>query len=39
MARSLYIAILTKSIKGPAISFQSPTLSQKHVRNAWHTER
>ena len=27
----------TKIIKGPGTSFQSPALSQKHVRNVCHT--
>ena len=28
--------ILNKMIKGPGTSFQSPALSQKHVRNICH---
>ena len=31
---SLYC--FNKIIKGPGTSFQSPTLSQQHVRNACH---
>ena len=27
-----------KIIKGPGTSFQSPALSQKHVRKVFHTE-
>ena len=37
MARSCFIAILIKKIKEPGISFQSPTLSQKQVRNVSQT--
>ena len=33
MARSRYIAILTKLYKGSETSFWSPTLIEKHVRN------
>ena len=36
MARSRYIVILIKSLKGPETSFHSPVLSQKHVRNVCH---
>ena len=28
-----------KIIKGPGTSFQSPALSQKHIRNVGHTVR
>ena len=34
MARSRYIVILIKSQKGRGTSFQSPALSEKHVRNS-----
>ena len=34
---SLYYCF-NKIIKGPGTSFQSPALSQKHVRNIFHTE-
>ena len=34
MARSRYIVILIKSQKGRGTSFQSPVLSEKHVRNS-----
>ena len=37
MARSHYIVILVKSIKGTVTSFQSPALSLNHVRNVCHT--
>ena len=33
---SLYCCF-NKIIKGPGTSFQSPALSQKHVRNVCHT--
>ena len=33
MARSCYIVILIESWKASGTSFQSPVLSQKHVRN------
>ena len=33
---SLY-CYFNKIIKGPGTSFQSPALSQKHVRNVCHT--
>ena len=33
---SLYY-YFNKIIKGPGTSFQSPALSQKHVRNVCHT--
>ena len=34
---SLYYCF-NKIIKGPGTSFQFPALSQKHVRNIFHTE-
>ena len=37
MARSRYIVILIKSLKGPETSFHSPVLSQKYIRNVCHT--
>ena len=37
MARSCYIIILIQS-KGPGTSLPSPALSQKHVRNNFHTK-
>ena len=36
MIRSRYCHF-DKIIKGPGTSFQSPALSQKHVRNVCHT--
>ena len=33
----LLFCYLNKIIKGPGTSFQSPSLSQKHVRNVGHT--
>ena len=36
MARSRYCHF-NKTIKGPGTSFQSSTISQKHVRNVYHT--
>ena len=28
---------VNKTMKEPGTNFQSPALSQKHIRNAWHT--
>ena len=35
--QTLLCCDLNKIIKGPVTSFQSPALSQKHVRNVCHT--
>ena len=37
MARSGYIVILIKLLKGPVTSSQASTLSCKHVRSVSHT--
>ena len=31
------VILINKILNGPGTSFQSPELSQKHIRNAFHT--